>query len=66
MCYASAYFWREEELNAFKWSFQSQSSDKENGEDQVGQGRGNVHSLHEKGSMSPVCTAHTNTHTRWI
>lgn len=64
MCYASAYFRREEELKAFNWSFQSQSSDKEDGEDQVGQGGGNVHSLNEKGSMSPVCTTHKHTH--WI
>lgn len=58
MCYTSAYFWREEEFKAFNRTFQSQSSDEENGEHQVGQSGGDVHSLNKRGAVSR--TAHTH------
>ena len=45
MCYIGAYIWCEEELNSLKRSFQSQSSDKKDSEDQIRQGGGDVDSL---------------------
>lgn len=45
MYYIASYIWREEELNSLYGSFQSQSSDEEDGEDQIRQSRSDVNSL---------------------
>lgn len=45
MYYISPYIWCEEELNSLYGSFQSQSSDEEDSEDQIRQSGGDVDSL---------------------
>lgn len=51
------YIWSEEELDPIDGSFQSQPSDEEDSEHQVGQGGGDVYSLietkEEKNNINP-------------
>ena len=52
MCYLGAYLRCEQVLNPFKRSLQGQSSDEEDGEDQVGQSGGDVNSLAGNGMIA--------------
>lgn len=50
----SSYFWCEEELESLGRSFQGQSSDEEDGEDQIGQSGSDVNSLENDGTVKSV------------
>lgn len=59
MCYNGAYIWCEEELDSLYRAFQSQSSDEEDGEDQIWQSGRDVHSLRNE-RMSKIILKNTN------
>lgn len=54
MCHISSYIWCEEELESVDRSFQGQSSDEEDGEDQIGQSGRDVNSLENDRTVTSV------------
>lgn len=54
MRHISSYIWCEEELESRHRSFQGQSSDEEDGEDQIGQSGGDVNSLENERTVTSV------------